>query len=62
MLRSRPKPNHEKLRAFTNQNFLIMAIEHLYIARVTDGLILVASMEHSGPATNSMENFKTQVN
>lgn len=41
-----------------------MPIENLYIARVTDGLILVASMEHGSSSTatsnDTMEVFKTQ--
>lgn len=38
-----------------------MPIENLYIARVTDGLILVASMEHSSSAGNDrMEMYKNQ--
>jgi hypothetical protein len=42
-----------------------MPIENLYIARVQDGLILVASMEHSSTNSNvgsdRMELFKNQV-
>lgn len=40
-----------------------MPIDHVYIARVTDGLILVASMEHassSGGGGDRMEVFKNQ--
>jgi vesicle transport protein SEC22 len=37
-----------------------MGIENLYIARVTDGLILVASMEHGSANTEKMEVFKNQ--
>lgn len=38
-----------------------MGIENLYIARVTDGLILVASMEHGGSGSSEkMELFKSQ--
>lgn len=40
-----------------------MPIENLYIARVTDALILVASMEHSSATsgnTEKLEFFKTQ--
>ena len=38
-----------------------MGIENCYIARITDGLILVTSTEHSGSGTNEkMELFKTQ--
>ena len=48
-----------------SSNFLIdyfsnMGIENLYIARVTDGLILVASMEHGSSSTEKMELFKNQ--
>lgn len=40
-----------------------MPIENLYIARVTDGLILVASMEHGAGAgaNDRMEIYKNQV-
>lgn len=42
-----------------------MPIENLYIARVQDGLILVASMESSNSNSNGgsdrMELFKNQV-
>lgn len=38
-----------------------MGIENVYIARVTDGLILVASMEHnSGSSSSEMDSYKTQ--
>mmetsp|Transcript_18319 Transcript_18319/g.19087 ORF Transcript_18319/g.19087 Transcript_18319/m.19087 type:complete len:228 (+) Transcript_18319:30-713(+) len=38
-----------------------MPIENVYIARVTDGLILVASMEHSSTApSDKMDLFKNQ--
>ena len=41
-----------------------MPIDHVYIARVTDGLILVASMEHgassSAGGSDRMEVFKNQ--
>lgn len=38
-----------------------MPIEHLYIARVIDGLILVASMDHASNSGNDrMEAFKSQ--
>ena len=40
-----------------------MPIEHCYIARVTDGLILVASMEHSASSSaggDTLEVFKNQ--
>ncbi len=38
-----------------------MPIEHVYIARVTDGLILVASMEHGVNANSEkMDLFKSQ--
>jgi vesicle transport protein SEC22 len=38
-----------------------MGIENVYIARVTDGLVLVASMEHSSSSGgDSMELYKTQ--
>ena len=37
-----------------------MGIENLYIARVTDGLILVASMEHGSSSSEKMEVFKNQ--
>lgn len=36
-----------------------MGIENVYIARVTDGLVLVASMEH-GSSSDRMELFKNQ--
>ena len=38
-----------------------MGIENLYIARVTDGLILVASMEHGAGSADKMDLFKNQV-
>ena len=37
-----------------------MGIENIYIARVTDGLILVASMEHSGGSNDKMDLLKNQ--
>ena len=37
-----------------------MGIENVYIARVTDGLTLVASMEHSSSSSDQMEMFKGQ--
>ena len=40
-----------------------MPIDHVYIARVTDGLILVASMEHASSSAGGgdrMEVFKNQ--
>ena len=38
-----------------------MGIENVYIARVTDGLILVASMEHSsGSSSSEMDGYKSQ--
>jgi vesicle transport protein SEC22 len=38
-----------------------MTIENVYIARVTDGLVLVASMEHSGSGNaGRMEDYKNQ--
>jgi vesicle transport protein SEC22 len=37
-----------------------MPIETLYIARVTDGLILVASMEQQQSGADRMDAYKTQ--
>ena len=41
----------------------VMPIEHLYIARVIDGLILVASMDHASStgSNQQMEVYKSQV-
>ena len=38
----------------------MMGIENVYIARVTDGLTLVASMEHGSSSSDRMEMFKNQ--
>lgn len=37
-----------------------MSIENVYVARVTDGLILVASMEHGGNSSDNLEIFRNQ--
>jgi len=37
-----------------------MGIENVYIARVTDGLVLVASMEHNSNASDRMDLYKNQ--
>ena len=37
-----------------------MGIENVYIARVTDGLVLVASMEHSSSSSGDMDSYKNQ--
>jgi vesicle transport protein SEC22 len=38
-----------------------MTIENVYIARVTDGLVLVASMEHHGSGNaGRMDDWKNQ--
>ena len=38
-----------------------MPIEHVYISRVNDGLILVASMEQTSTGSGDLEIYKSQV-
>jgi vesicle transport protein SEC22 len=47
-------------RSLVRAKLIEMGIENVYIARVTDGLTLVASMEHSSSSSESMELFKNQ--
>jgi hypothetical protein len=38
-----------------------MPIEHVYISRVNDGLILVASLEQTSTGSGDLEMYKSQV-